>query len=125
MTRQKLDKIKLELAGLRRWRHKALAFQRVAKRLGRKENRKRGKEPMWESDAFPDLFPLAIPDHGGGRDISPGVQRTLLDLMDEDVLRWEEALNNQQNDEVEDEDENEDEDEAYSSEPGEQQDDTG
>jgi hypothetical protein len=119
MTRKKLDKIKLELAALRQGRHKALAFQRAAKRLGRKENTKRGKEPMWESDVFPDLFPLAIPDHGGGRDISPGVQRTLLDLMDEDVVRWEEALNNEQNNE------NEDEDEAYSSESGEQEDDTG
>jgi hypothetical protein len=85
MTRRKLDKIKRELAALRYGRHRALAFQRVAKRLGRKRNSKRGSEPMWESDAFPDLFPLAIPDHGGGRDISPGVQRTLLDLMEEDV----------------------------------------
>ena len=53
---------------------------------------------MWESEFFPDLFPLAIPDHGGGRDVSPGVQRTLLDLMDEDVVRWEEVLDSEKED---------------------------
>jgi hypothetical protein len=74
---------------------------------------------MWESEAFPDLYPLAIPDHGGGRDVSPGVQRTLLDLMDEDVLRWEEVLQ-----EREDDDNGEDEDETDDGEFGEPQDDT-
>jgi hypothetical protein len=46
---------------------------------------------MWESQEFPDLFPLAIPDHGG-KDISPGTQRTILNLLEDDVLRWEEQL---------------------------------
>ena len=78
---------------------------------------------MWESDAFPDLFPLAIPDHGGGRDISPGVQRTLLDLMEEDVLRWEQLLDREQEDQEHD-NEN-DQDEADGNESGDPEDDTG
>lgn len=105
MTPRKLDKLKRELAALRQGRHKALEFQSLASRLGRKENTKRGKEPMWESEHFDDLFPLAIPDHGGGRDISPGVQKQLLNLLEEDVLRWEEKLAEEaQNEEADGED---------------------
>jgi hypothetical protein len=100
MHRKKLDKIKRELASLRQGRHRASAFQGLARQLGRKENTKRGKEPMWESEAFPDLYPLAIPMHGG-KDISPGVQRQLLNLMEEDILRWEGTLEAQEpNDEA-------------------------
>jgi hypothetical protein len=91
MNWKRLNKVKRELAGMRQGRHKALEFQSLARRLGRDENTKRGKEPMWESIPFPDLFPLAIPKHGG-KDISPGVQRQLLNLLEEDVLRWEEKL---------------------------------
>lgn len=91
MHRKKLDKLKRELASLRQGRHKASAFQSLASKLGRKENTKRGKEPMWESESFADLFPLAIPNHGG-KDISPGVQRQLLNLLEEDVMRWEEVI---------------------------------
>jgi hypothetical protein len=36
----------LELTALRDGRHKAIAFQQVAKRLGRKENRKGAKSPQ-------------------------------------------------------------------------------
>ncbi|MGX9431413.1 MULTISPECIES: hypothetical protein [Bradyrhizobium] len=64
---------------------------------------------MWESDQFPDLFPLAIPDHGG-KDISPGVQRQLLNLLEEDVLRWEEVLESEEQSE-----------EAEVSDPGEEE----
>jgi len=108
MNRKKLDKLKRELAGLRQGRHKALAFQRLAGKLGRKENTKRGKEPMWESESFRDLYPLAIPDHGG-KDISPGVQRQLLNLLEEDVLRWEELLEAEEQNEEADESGEEDE----------------
>jgi hypothetical protein len=103
MTSKKLAKMKRELASLRQGRHKASAFQGLASKFGRKENTKRGKEPMWESEVFPDLFPLAIPNHGG-RDISPGVQKQLLNLLEEDVLRWEEK--------IEDEEQNEEADES-------------
>jgi hypothetical protein len=73
---------------------------------------------MWESEVFPDLFPLAIPYHGG-KDISPGVQRTILNQMDEDVLRWEEVLDaSEHNDDDEDET-------ADNGSCGEPQDDTG
>jgi hypothetical protein len=102
MKRKKLDKLKRELDGLRNGRHKASAFQSLARKLGRKENTKRGKEPMWESESFGDLYALAIPNHGG-KDISPGVQRQLLDLLEEDVLRWEEVIEAQeQNEEAND-----------------------
>jgi hypothetical protein len=64
---------------------------------------------MWESESFGDLYALAIPNHGG-KDISPGVQRQLLNLLEEDVLRWEEVIEaEEQNEEAHDsgdEDEN-------------------
>jgi hypothetical protein len=102
MQRKKLDKIKRELAALRQGRHKASSFQGLASKLGRKENTKRGKEPMWESESFGDLYPLAIPNHGG-KDISPGVQRQLLNLLEEDVLRWEEVIEAEEQNEEADE----------------------
>jgi hypothetical protein len=83
---------------VRQGRHKASAFQGLASKLGRKENTKRGREPMWESESFGDLFALAIPNHGG-KDISPGVQRQLLNLLEGDVLRWEEVLEDEEQDE--------------------------
>lgn len=100
MKRKKLDKLKRELNGLRNGRHKAADFQSLASKLGRKLNTKRGKEPMWESEVFGDLYPLAIPDHGG-KDISPGVQKQLLNLLEEDILRWEEMVEEEQNEEAE------------------------
>jgi hypothetical protein len=102
MTPKKLDRLKMELEGLRSGSHRALAFQALARKLGRKQNGSRGKEPMWESQPFPDLFPLAIPDHGGGRDVSPGVKRSILNLLEADVARWDEQLANEHSDNEDD-----------------------
>jgi hypothetical protein len=90
MTRRKLDKLKRELAELRRSPQKAIALQSLARRLGRKPV-KRGKEPMWESEAFGELFVLAIPDHGG-RDLPRGTRNSILDQLEEDIIAWEARL---------------------------------
>lgn len=90
MDRKKLEKLRIELEDLRRGRHKARAFQQLAGALGRKKV-KRGKEPMWESQPFPDLFPLAIPDHGGA-DIPIGTQKSILGNLEGDIERWDELL---------------------------------
>ena len=96
MDRKKLNKLKGELDALRRGRHKARAFQSLAGQLGRRMNSTRGKHPVWESYEFPDLYPLSIPDHGHGKDISPGVQKTILNCLEEDIIRHEQELDDQE-----------------------------
>jgi hypothetical protein len=96
MTRKKLDKLKRELAELRRSPQRATALERLAKGLGRKLV-KRGKHPMWESAEFTSLFPLAIPHHGG-RDLAPGTKRSILDQLEDDVLAWEARLEDDEED---------------------------
>ena len=65
-------------------------MESLARSLGRRRV-KRGKEPVWESEAFDDLFPLAIPHHGD-RDLATGTKRSILEQLEGDVLAWEERL---------------------------------
>jgi hypothetical protein len=90
MTRRKLDKLKRELLQLRRSPQKAAALERFAKRLGRKRV-KRGKEPMWESSEFDELYALSIPHHAG-RDLAIGTKNSILDQLENDLLAWEAKL---------------------------------
>ncbi len=46
---------------------------------------------MWESTEFPDLFVLSIPHHGG-KDLALGTKRSILDLLEDDMLAWEERI---------------------------------
>jgi|SRR5579862_2023300 len=94
MDQKKLDKLKRELAQARRGQQKAADLESLAKRLGR-VSVKRGKEPMWDSSVFPDLFVLSIPRHGG-RDISIGTRNSILDQLEDDILRWEERLSEEE-----------------------------
>jgi hypothetical protein len=90
MNRKTLEKLKREIALARRSPQKAADLERLAKRLGRKKVN-RGKEPVWVSDEFDKLFPLAIPHHGG-RDLAPGTQSNILNFLEDDILAWEERL---------------------------------
>jgi hypothetical protein len=99
MNRKRLNKIKREIAQARRAPQKARQLEELAQRLGRKMVT-RGKEPVWESQAFNDLFPLAIPRHGG-RDLAPGTQRSILDQLEDDVAAWDQVLEDEIDDEAE------------------------
>ena len=55
---------------------------------------KRGKEPIWESTEFAELYPLAIPDHGG-RALAIGTKNSILDQLEDDILAWEHRLGNE------------------------------
>jgi hypothetical protein len=90
MNRRKLEKLRRELESLRRSPAKAIAFQSLATRLGRRVVN-RGKHPIWESVEFSGLFPLAIPDHGG-RDLSTGVRNSVLNQLEGDILAWDNKL---------------------------------
>lgn len=91
MDRKKLQTLKRELLALRRSPQKARALERFAGKLGRKKV-KRGKEPMWESAEFGELFVLSIPHHGGSGDLPHGTKMSILDQLEDDVLAWEERL---------------------------------
>jgi hypothetical protein len=88
MDRIKLGRIRRRLAELRRVQPKARELQAVAGQLGRKPV-KRGKEPMYESEPFPHLRPLSIPNHKG-RDMAPGTRNSILNQLEEDADAWEE-----------------------------------
>jgi hypothetical protein len=90
MDRKKLAKLRREMEALRRSQPKAAALVSFARKLGRKKVN-RGKEPTYESEEFLDLSALTIPMHKG-RDIPPGTRDSILDQLDEDLLRWDERL---------------------------------
>lgn len=102
MTPERLDKLRKELAGLRRSQAKAADLESLARRLGRKKV-KRGKEPTWESEEFSHLHPLSIPHHGG-RDIPIGTKRNILDQLEKDLFSWEMRLDQEQDGELNDDD---------------------
>jgi hypothetical protein len=93
MTRNNLKKLAQELAEMRRSPQKAIALEGLAKKLGRRSV-KRGKEPTWENDNFPELRPLAIPHHGA-RDLPPGTKNSILTQLEDDLIAWENKLEQQ------------------------------
>ncbi|MGB0086537.1 MAG: type II toxin-antitoxin system HicA family toxin [Rhodomicrobiaceae bacterium] len=101
MDLDKLNKLKRELSELRRSPQKPRTLERIAARLGRKEV-KRGKEHVWESTEF-KIHPLSIPHHGG-KDLSPGTQRNIINFLESyDIAAWEERLNSEDEQDTENE----------------------
>jgi hypothetical protein len=90
MDRRRLTRIRRKAAALRRSQPKARELVALATQLGRKKV-DRGKEPMYESDAFPHLRPLSIPNHKG-RDMPSGTKNSILTQLEDDLDAWEEAL---------------------------------
>ena len=56
---------------------------------------KRGKEPMYESEPFPQLRALSIPNHKG-KDMAPGTRNSILNQLEEDADAWDEAIERQE-----------------------------
>lgn len=108
MNRKRLDKVRRLLGQARRSQQKARDLEKLARMLGRKQD-KRGKEPTWVHDELP-VYPLSIPHHGG-RDLAPGTRNSILDVLEDDLLAWEEMLR-LADDEPEDERHDGDDDEA-------------
>jgi hypothetical protein len=90
MTRRKLQRLRQQIASLRRSQPKARVLIALAKALGRMEE-DRGKEPTYCSEEFQDLSPLTIPMHKG-RDLPPGTRDSILNQLDEDVDAWDQRL---------------------------------
>ncbi len=89
MNSKELDRIMRRIEQARLSPQKARDLESIAKQLGRtKVNR--GKEPMWEND-LPGRPPLSIPHHGG-RDIAIGTRNSILIILEEDVMAFQEIL---------------------------------
>lgn len=73
---------------MRRRMVKPAEMQALVQQLGRKPV-KRGKHPTWESERFPALRPLSIPDHGNRGDLSKTVRTCALKLLEQDIGAWE------------------------------------
>ena len=101
MNKKKLGKLRGELAAARRSPQNARALEALAQSLGRRKA-KRGKEPNWVNDNFPDLAPLSIPHHGG-KDLPTGTKNNIVDQLSEDLFEWEDSLEAQDEDGEEDE----------------------
>ena len=94
MNFKKLAKIHERLSQARRSPQRAHDLERIAKKLGRNLV-DRGKEPTWESADFPHLRPITIPRHGS-KDVSPFVQKTVLNQLELDIFAWIEFCNEDQ-----------------------------
>lgn len=91
--RRRLEKLRSDIASARRSSKRAADLEALAKQLGRSKV-KRGKEPTWESDEFVGLVPISIPHHGG-KDIARGTKNSILDQLEDDLIAWEEYLDEQ------------------------------
>jgi hypothetical protein len=98
MTRNKLKKLVQRVAEMRHSPQKAIDLQRLARQLGRRKV-VRGKEPAWESIAFPALSTLTIPYHAG-KDLAVGTKNSLLAQLQKDLDAWEEQLSREEGDQV-------------------------
>ena len=87
MNRSKLTKLRSELTSMRRSPQRARDLEALAQKLGRKQV-KRGKEPVWESDYFLHLCPVAIPRHGG-KDLRNPTKNQVLASLEEDLEAWD------------------------------------
>jgi hypothetical protein len=98
MNRRRLSRIKRLLEHARRSQQRARDLETLARMLGRRQD-KRGKEPTWVHDELP-VYPLSIPHHGG-RDLAPGTRNSILNVLEGDVIAWEEQLGPEDDEDLE------------------------
>jgi hypothetical protein len=92
MNRQRLDKLRKWLQELRRKGGiESSELESLAKALGRVPKFKRGKEPTWVNQNFPDLRPLSIPRHGS-KDLNRITANIILDQLELDLEKYEEFI---------------------------------
>ncbi len=90
MNLSKLKRTRKKIADFRNQSAiKSGKLESLAKKLGRVLY-KRGKEPTWVSEQFPELSPLSIPHHS--KDVNKYTAGGILDQLELDLERWEEVL---------------------------------
>lgn len=90
MDLKKIQKLRDKIEKLRgRGGINAVELASLARQLGRKRA-KRGKEPTWVSESFPDSRPVSIPSHPGN--LNRFTAGGILDQLEGDLDRHEESL---------------------------------
>lgn len=94
MDRKKLGRLRRELKQLRaaKYNLKTKKLTQFAKKIGRKRDPLRGKEPTYVSVPFPELNPLAIPGH---KTVNPFTGDSIMDTFEADLDKWEDHLDEQ------------------------------
>ena len=90
MDEKKLAKIERMIAECRKKSNRHRDLEHIVVALERRRV-KRGKEPTYESVAFPAANMITIPDHGT-KSIRPGTLKNILNQLEEDVWRFKDAL---------------------------------
>jgi len=94
MDLKKIQKLRDKIEKLRgRGGVNATELETLARQLGRKKAR-RGKEPTWVSEIFPDSRPVSIPSHP--RDLNRFTAAGILDQLEGDLDRHEESVSLEQ-----------------------------
>ncbi len=87
-----------QLETARRSPQKGDDLELLAKSAGRTEYAG-GNHPMWQSH-FPSHRPFPIPRHGGNSEVGNRVQKVVLDHLELDAIAWEEHLDLQEQQEM-------------------------
>ena len=91
MNREKLDKIRKLVEGLRNKGGIGYSeLESLARALGRVPS-KRGKHQTWVNQTFDDLRPLSIPRHGS-KDLNKYTANNILDQLELDLDKFEELI---------------------------------
>lgn len=96
MTKKKLAKLRRELNQLRsaKYNIKHSDLTGFARKVGRKPDTSRGKEPQYVSILFPDLRPISIPGHTF---VNPHTANAILDDFERmDLFKLEAWLEQQE-----------------------------
>jgi hypothetical protein len=98
MKRARLNKIRQRMEACRkRGGIGPTELESLAQDLGRVRS-KRGKEPTWINEWFPELRPLSIPHHGS-RDLNRFTAVGIIDQLELDLERWEQELGSKEDEE--------------------------
>src|ERR1700727_314649 len=91
MSRRKVGRLRRELEALRAGKYSLKTSELVnfAGRVGRTRDLTRGKEPTYKNFRFPSLNPLSIPGHPT---INPFTANSILDVLESDLDRWDDWL---------------------------------
>jgi hypothetical protein len=95
MTKKKLAKLRRELDGLRAGKYSLKTSDLIsfAKKVGRKRDTSRGKEPTYICESIDGVRPLSIPGHNT---INPHTAGSILDSLEADLDRWEAWIEQQE-----------------------------
>lgn len=94
MEKHGISNLRRELERLRsrKYNLKLADLVRFAKKIGRKRDTSRGREPTYVSVVIPGARPLSIPGH---KKVNPHTANSVMDSFEADLDQWEDILEEQ------------------------------